>query len=105
MLRLVRAFGLGILAVAYCGLPAAARAADAPPSADKPADARSAAKPPAAAASPAKPPAAPTLSPEMAALRDQVRKTLGTVYQQPFNTRDNNVSDIIHFCRVFGCQS
>jgi len=62
---------------------------------------RAAAQPPAEA----KPQPKKELSPEMAALRDRVRRTTGAVYHQPFNTRDNNVSDIIQFCRAFGCQS
>ena len=103
MFRPFRMLGLGILAAALCGLPVAARSADEPSPGAPPKSAAAAS--PAAKPQAAKPQAAHPLSPEMAALRDQVRQTLGAIFQQPFNTRDNNVSDIIHFCRVFGCQS
>ncbi len=56
------------------------------------------------AAAPAAP-AMPDLSVEMTALRDRVRWTLATYYQQPLNTRDNTVSDILQVCLAYGCQS
>jgi hypothetical protein len=73
----------------------------------KPSDqpATPAAKPSDKPAAEAKPQPKKELSPEMAALRDRVRRTTGAVFHQPFNTGENNVADIIQFCRAFGCQS
>jgi len=56
-----------------------------------------------AAASPAKP--KPELSPEMAALRDRVRRTLGLYYRQSFNTRDHTAGEMLLACLPFGCQT
>ena len=47
----------------------------------------------------------PELSPEMAALRDRVRRTLAFYYRQPMNTQTNVPSDVIHFCLAFGCDT
>jgi len=47
----------------------------------------------------------PELSPEMAALRDRVRRTLAFYYRQPLNTQANMPSDMIHFCLAFGCDT
>jgi len=67
---------------------------------------------PAAAATPAKnsatPPVAkpkPQLSPELAALRDQVRQMLAAQQKQPFNTRQNSPTEIQSVCLAFGCNS
>lgn len=44
----------------------------------------------------------PPLSSEMAALRDQVRRTLAQVYARPLNTQDHLPAEIIAFCEAFG---
>ena len=46
-----------------------------------------------------------TLTAEQTALRDRVRRTLAALAQQPFNTRENTVADIVQFCTVLGCQT
>ncbi len=38
-------------------------------------------------------------------LRDRIRRTMASQYQQPFNTRDNTAADLIKYCWAFGCQS
>ena len=45
----------------------------------------------------------PQLSEEMAALRDRVRRTIRFYYGQPLNTRNNTVTDVLHFSTAFGC--
>ena len=45
------------------------------------------------------------LNPEQIALRDRVRRTVTAVRQQPFNTRDNTVGNVLHFCQAFGCDT
>jgi len=67
-----------------------------------------------AAASPAKE-SAPTdkaaekklkqLSPEMAERRDHVRRLLTALRAQPFNTQQNTCTDVLDFCRAFGCET
>jgi hypothetical protein len=96
MSRLERVLSLGVVLAVFLGFAATARPADEPAAAAKPSEQPGAA---------VKPQAKKELSPAMAALRDRVRRTLGVLYQQPFNTRDNNVSDIIQYCRAFGCES
>lgn len=68
----------------------AKRDAQTPPAGEKP-----------DAAEPAEP--KPELSPEMAALRDRVRRTLARAARQPLNTRDHSATDIIEACLAFGC--
>jgi hypothetical protein len=54
------------------------------------------------------PPAAkrkPSLSPELAALRDQVRQQLAAHQKQAFNTRQNSATEILSVCLAFGCGS
>ena len=55
----------------------------------------------------AKPPAKKVkqLSPEMAELRDKVRRLLPNLRSQPFNTQQNTCTDILDFCRAFGCET
>ena len=55
------------------------------------------------AAPPAK--AKPKLSPELAALRDQVRQQLAAQQKQTFNTRQNSATEILSVCLAFGCNS
>jgi hypothetical protein len=57
----------------------------------------------ATATSPAK--SKPQLSPEMAALRDQVRQVLAAQQKQAFNTRQNLPTEILSVCLAFGCDS
>jgi hypothetical protein len=38
-------------------------------------------------------------------LRDRIRRTLESQFQQPFNTRDNTAADLIKLCWAFGCRS
>ena len=45
------------------------------------------------------------LSPEMQALRDQVRKTLNYYGNQPLNTGDNTAAHILQACLAFGCDT
>lgn len=45
------------------------------------------------------------LSAAQIALRDRVRQTLATLRQQPFNTGENTVADVIAFCTAFGCET
>ena len=47
----------------------------------------------------------PELSPEMAALRDRVRRTLASGFKQSPGTRENTPAEIIHHCLVFGCDA
>lgn len=70
--------------------------------ADEPA-AKSDGKPAAAKASAAK--AKPQLSPELAAIRDQVRQLLAAQQKQPFNTRQNTPTEVQSVCLAFGCNS
>jgi len=67
--------------------------------ADETADSRSSQE----EAEPAKP--LRQLSPEMAALRDRVRRTIATYYRQTFNTRQNTSTDVMNLCLAFGCNS
>lgn len=45
------------------------------------------------------------LTPAQTALRDRIRRTLGVIYNQPFNTRDNTVGEVLAFCQAFGCEA
>ncbi len=45
------------------------------------------------------------LTPEMTERRDRVRRLLTALRQQPFNTQQNDCSDILEFCRGFGCNT
>ncbi len=45
------------------------------------------------------------LSPEMAALRDRVRRTMATYHQQTFNTQQNTATDVMNLCLAFGCNT
>jgi hypothetical protein len=49
--------------------------------------------------------AKPTLNPELAAIRDQVRGVLTAQQKQPFNTRQNSATEIQAVCLAFGCNS
>lgn len=67
---------------------------------------------PAEAAKPAKDassqPAAkakPQLSPELTALRDQVRALLAAQQKQQFNTRQNSATEVQSVCLAFGCDA
>ncbi|MGD0896501.1 MAG: hypothetical protein ABR915_01615 [Thermoguttaceae bacterium] len=100
MSRVAGIFSAGVVLAVFLGSAATGR------SADKPAgDAAPAGKPADGAAPAAKPQPKKQLSPAMTELRDRVRQTLGGVYQQPFNTGQSSISDVIQFCRAFGCQS
>ena len=46
--------------------------------------------------------ARPELSPEMAALRDGVRRTLSHYRSRPLSAQTNTPGDLIHFCTVYG---
>jgi hypothetical protein len=56
---------------------------------------------------PAEAPSAPkpSLSPEMTALRDRVRKVLVHYFREPINTSDNTPAEILSFCLAFGCET
>jgi hypothetical protein len=45
------------------------------------------------------------LTQEMTERRDRVRRLLAALRQQPFNTQQNDCSDILEFCRGFGCNT
>ena len=45
------------------------------------------------------------LTPEMTERRDRVRRLLTALRQQPFNTQQNDCSDVLEFCRGFGCNT
>ena len=45
------------------------------------------------------------LNEAMTALRDRVRQTVATMAQQPFNTGENTVADLIDFSLAFGCDT
>ena len=45
------------------------------------------------------------LSPEMTERRDQVRRLLAALRTQPFNTQQNTCTDVLDFCRAFGCET
>ncbi len=45
------------------------------------------------------------LSAEMIQRRDRVRQLLTALRPQPFNTQQNTCTDILDFCRAFGCQT
>ena len=45
------------------------------------------------------------LSQEMAERRDRVRRLLTTLRTQPFNTQQNTCTDVLEFCRAFGCET
>jgi hypothetical protein len=47
----------------------------------------------------------PRLSPELTALRDQVRQQLAAQQKQAFNTRQNSATEILSVCLAFGCSS
>ena len=55
--------------------------------------------------SPPKPELLPELSPEMAALRDRVRRTLAADFGRPPSTGESTPTEIIHHCLVFGCDA
>ena len=50
-------------------------------------------------------PAPPPLSPEMTALRDNLRKALALVATQPLNTRDNTPGEVILLSLALGCDA
>jgi len=50
-------------------------------------------------------PVPPQLSPEMTALRDNLRKALALVARQPLNTRDNTAGDVIQLSLALGCDA
>lgn len=50
-------------------------------------------------------PAPPVLSPEMVALRDNLRKALAVIAGQPLNTRDNTPGELIELSLAFGCDA
>ena len=58
--------------------------------------------PPASAA--AKSPAR-KLTAEQVALRDRLRQVVAFQRQQPFNTQENTVAELLNFCTAFGCAS
>jgi hypothetical protein len=58
-----------------------------------------------AATAPAAAPARRKLSAEQVALRDRVRQVLSAQRQQPFSMQQNTVTDLLHFCTAFGCDS
>jgi hypothetical protein len=45
------------------------------------------------------------LSVELYPLRDQVRKTLSQHARQPFNTRQNTVTEVLDYCLSYGCNT
>ena len=45
------------------------------------------------------------LSAEMTDRRDKVRHLLTALRTQPFNTQENTCTDILDFCRAFGCDT
>ena len=45
------------------------------------------------------------LSPEMTERRDHVRRLLAALRTQPFNTQQNTCTDVLDFCRAFGCET
>ena len=93
-----RSMAIGVLAaVLLLAIGVFARSDD---SAAKPTES---AKPAKASASPAK--SKPRLSPEMTALRDQVRQQLAAQQKQTFNTRQNSATEILGLCLAFGCDS
>lgn len=47
----------------------------------------------------------PELSPEMATLRDGVRRALALIARQPFNTRDNTPDNVIELCLAYGVEA
>jgi hypothetical protein len=110
MAHFLQVFGISCLLGALIIAPgAAARSADEQPAPAAPAD--EAATPGPKAQPGEKPQAAPKeqakkeLSPSLAALRDRVRRTVAVQRQQPFNTRENTVADIAHFCLALGCEA
>jgi hypothetical protein len=59
-------------------------------------------KPAAAPPAPQKP---KQLKPELASLRDQVRRALAQHQNQALNTRDNSATEIMNYCLGFGCNT
>ncbi len=53
----------------------------------------------------AKPQSKVEISPELAALRDRVRRTLVLYFHQLVNTADNTPADVLQFCLAFGCDT
>lgn len=53
----------------------------------------------------AEPESPPELSPELAELRDSVRRTLVAYYNRPPSVQANTPGDLIRFCMVFGPQA
>jgi hypothetical protein len=45
------------------------------------------------------------LSAEMTERRDKVRRLLASLRSQPFNTQQNTCTDVLEFCRAFGCDT
>ncbi len=45
------------------------------------------------------------LSAEMTERRDRVRRLIAALRQQPFNTQQNDSTDVLEFCRGFGCNT
>ena len=45
------------------------------------------------------------LSPEMVERRDRLRRLLAALRNQPFNTQQNTCTDVLDFCRAFGCET
>lgn len=78
--------------------------AQAKPAGEKPADspAKQAEKAPSPKDAEKSSPAAPTLSPQMTELRDRLRRTLGTCYQQAPSTRESTAYDVLLWCLAFG---
>jgi len=50
-------------------------------------------------------PAPPVLTPEMVALRDNLRRALALVAKRPLNTRDNTPGEVIELSLAFGCDA
>ena len=68
---------------------------------EPPADAEEASPEGQDAAEPEKP-AKPPLSPEMAAFRNQVRRTLSQVYSRSLNAQNSLPAEVMAFCEAFG---
>ena len=55
--------------------------------------------------SPGQPEQRPELTPAMAALRDQVRRTLATFHRNGLSAKENTPTELMHACRAFGCST
>lgn len=104
MIRVQRIAALGVsAAVLFLSMGVFVNAADSASKLDAtPSDAAKTAKD--AAAQPAAK-AKPKLSPELTALRDQVRAVLAAQQKQTFNTRQNSATEVQSVCLAFGCSS